>query len=91
MIRWYSLEELTIRKPDFIAIDSLYYQRFIEPGLRRELYPSMAEFYQALLDGQYPYEMVFDKESKTIPVWIYPREIDFTHNRITIFAKRKLG
>lgn len=89
-VRWYSLEELIIRDPDFIAIDSLYYNRFVEPGLRRELYPSMYEFYQALLDEQYPYEIVFDRTSKEIPAWIYPRDIDFSYHRVTIFAKKSV-
>jgi len=89
-VRWYSLEELMIRNPDYIAIDSLYYQRFTEPGIRAELYPSMQEFFQGLLHEQYPYEIVFDKETKAVPSWIYPRDIDFRHNRITIFARKQL-
>jgi hypothetical protein len=89
-VKWYSLEELMIRSPDFVATDSLYYQRFIEPGLRRDLYPSMQEFYEALLNEQYPYEIVFDDASKAIPAWIYPRDIDFLHYRVTIFTRKKL-
>jgi len=89
MVRWYSLEELKRRNPDFLAIDSLYYRRFIEQGIRRELYPSIAEFYQALLEQRYPYEVVFDRESTAVPAWIYPRDIDFLHNRITILARKK--
>jgi hypothetical protein len=87
MLRWYSLDELLTRKPDFIAADSLYYGRFTDPGVRRKLYPSMAVFYEALLNEQYPYKIIFDKESSAVPVWVYPREIDFLHNRITILAK----
>jgi hypothetical protein len=89
MVRWYSLEELTKRNPDFLAIDSLYYRRFIEQGIRRELYPSMAEFYQTLIEQRSPYEVVFDRESEAVPAWIYPHDIDFLHNRITILARKR--
>jgi 4-amino-4-deoxy-L-arabinose transferase-like glycosyltransferase len=88
MVSWYSLEKLTERQPDFVVIDSLYYHRFTEPGLRRDLYPSMNHFYQALLNEEYPYEIVFDQETRSVPVWIYPQDIDFLHNRITIFGKK---
>ena len=78
------------REPDFIVADSRYYQRFTEPGLRRDLYPSMQEFYVTLFNEQYPYEIAYDDESKAIPAWIYPQDIDFLHHRITIFARKKL-
>jgi hypothetical protein len=87
-VKWYSLAELMKRNPDFLAVNSLYYRRFIEQGIIRELYPSMAEFFQDLFDEQYSYKIAFDKESKTIPAWIYPRDIDFLHNRATIFARK---
>lgn len=89
MVKWYSVKQLMERKPDFLAIDSLYYQRFIEPGIRRELYPSMNKYFQDLLAEKYHYKIAFDKESKLPPAWVYPQEIDFLHNRITIFARKE--
>ena len=87
-IKWYSLEQLMIRKPDYIAINSLSYQRFF--GINRSLYPSINQFFQDLLNEQYPYEIVFDQESKNPPPWVYPLKIDFLHNRITLFARKDL-
>jgi len=87
-LKWYSWEELTLRKPDYIAIDSLYYQRFFES--KQELYPSMYTYFKSLLTGEYPYKIVFDQESQVYPAWLYPQEIDSLHNRITIFARKKL-
>lgn len=89
MVKWYSFKQLMQRKPDFLAIDSLYYKRFIEPGIKRELYPSMNKYFQDLLNEKYPYKIAFDKESKLPPAWVYPQEIDFLHNRITIFARNE--
>jgi hypothetical protein len=74
------------RKPDYIVLDSLYYQRFIQPGIRRDLYPSMYEYFDTLLSEQLSYTIVFDQESSDGPSWIYPRDIDFIHNRLTILA-----
>jgi hypothetical protein len=84
----YSLQELIKREPDFIAINSLYYNRFIEPGLKRDFYPTMNNYFQQLLAGQYPYKIVFDEESKHAPKWVYPHEIDFLYNRVTILARK---
>ncbi|NEP02310.1 MAG: hypothetical protein F6K58_27365 [Symploca sp. SIO2E9] len=85
--QWYSLEQLRKRRPDYIAIDSLYYQRFLES--KSDLYPSMNQFFQDLLNEKYPYKIVFDQESKVPPAWVYPQQIDFLHNRIIIFARKE--
>jgi hypothetical protein len=88
-IAWFTEDELYERQPDFIVLDDLYYQRFIQPGIRQDLYPSMHEYFDSLLNEQYTYQIVFDQESQDVPVWVYPREIDFTHNRQTILANRE--
>jgi hypothetical protein len=75
------------RKPDFIAMNSLYYNRFIEPGLKRDLYLTMTNYFEQLLAEQYAYKIVFDEESKHAPFWVYPHEIDFLHNRVTVLAR----
>jgi hypothetical protein len=89
MVKWYSLENLLIRNPDFVVADSRYYQRFTEPGLRRDLYPSMAAYYQTLFSEQNLYEIVYDDQSKSVPAWIYPQDIDFLQHRTTIFARKE--
>ena len=88
--QWYSSEQLLKRQPDYIAIDSLYYSRFIDDeSLIANYYPTMGRFFIDLLNEKYPYKIVFDKETKVTPIWIYPREIDFLANRMTILKKIK--
>lgn len=86
-VAWFNESELYQRHPDYVVIDSLYYQRFMDSGIRRDLYPSMYEYFDSLLKDKYKYQIVFDQESHQVPSWVYPREIDFTHNRVTIFAR----
>ena len=83
---WYSLERLMIRQPEYIAINSLYYERFIESKVG-DLYPSIKEFFVELIGEKYPYKIVFDRESERPPPWVYPQEIDFLHNRMTILKR----
>ncbi len=88
MVAWYSPAELEKRDPQLIAVDSLYYDRFVQPGIRSDLYPSMRDYFRALLDERYPYAIVHDRASPPVPGWVYPREIDFLRNRVTILEKR---
>ena len=90
MIAWFSEAELTARKPDYVVVNSLYYQRFIQPGIRRDLYPSMYAYFSSLLSEQLPYHIVFSQESQNVPAWVYPKEIDFTHNRVTILVRNEI-
>jgi hypothetical protein len=73
-----------------VVVNSLYYQRFTQPGVRRDLYPSMNEYFSSLLSEEFPYHIVFDQESKKVPAWVYPKEIDFTHNRVTILVRNEI-
>jgi hypothetical protein len=86
-IAWFSEAELTTRKPDYVVVNSLYYQRFTQPGIRRDLYPSMEEYFSSLLSENFSYQIVFDQESQNVPAWVYPQDIDFTHNRVTILVR----
>lgn len=88
-IAWFTESELIARQPDYVVINSLYYQRFTQPGIRQDLYPSMDEYFSSLLSEKFPYHIVFDQESESVPVWVYPREIDFTHNRVTILVRNE--
>jgi hypothetical protein len=47
----------------------------------------MHDYFQKLLGGQYPYKIVFDQESKHAPQWVYPHDIDFLYNRVTILRR----
>ena len=86
---WFSESELMARKPDYVVVNSLYYQRFTQPGIRRDLYPSMYDYFSSLLGENLPYHIVFDQESQSVPAWVYPKEIDFTHNRVTILVSNE--
>jgi 4-amino-4-deoxy-L-arabinose transferase-like glycosyltransferase len=88
-IAWFSEAELTTRKPDYVVVNSLYYQRFTQPGIRRDLYPSMEEYFSSLLSEKFSYQIVFDQESQNVPAWVYPQDIDFTHNRVTILVRNE--
>jgi len=88
-IAWFSETKLMERRPDYVVVNSLFYQRFLEPGIRRDLYPSMHEYFDSLLSEEFSYQIVFDQESRKVPAWVYPKDIDFTHNRVTILAGDK--
>jgi len=83
---WYSLEQLMVRRPQYIAINSLHYERFTQ-SKTGDLYPSIKKFFVELIRGKYPYQIVFDRESKKSPPWVYPKKIDFLHNRMTILKR----
>ena len=87
MTRWYSATELAARKPDFLLINSLYYSRFVNSGPQRDLYPSMGEFFNALLDQRLGYRIAFDQSTAPAPWWLYPRNLDFQQNRVTVLAR----
>jgi hypothetical protein len=87
MLAWYTPDELRRRNPDLIAVSSLYYQRFLPPDQRSALYPSMRDYFESLLAERYPYQIVFDRRTSPVPPWLYPREIDFLDNRVTILAR----
>lgn len=83
---WYTKTALLSRKPDYIAINSLYYQRFLEGEILGNLYPSIKKYFSDLLEEKFPYKIVFDSQSPVYPFWIYPTTIDFLDNRITILS-----
>jgi hypothetical protein len=70
---------LQARNPEYVAVDSAVYD-YLAPG------PVQA-YFMDLLAERYPYRVVFDLASPAIPGWIYPREIDFLRNRITILQR----
>ena len=72
-------------KPQAISGVSAGYESIIET-----VYPSIAAYFEDLLDERYPYKIVFDQASRPMPIWTYPREIDFQSNRITILTRKDL-
>jgi 4-amino-4-deoxy-L-arabinose transferase-like glycosyltransferase len=84
-INFYSQEELANRKPEYIAINSLYYERFFENDNLKILYPEINQFFTKLIGEEYSYKRIFDQESKIPAIWAYPQNIDFLYNRTIIF------
>ena len=82
-IDWYSEAALYERRPDFIALNSLYYKRFFSAPMNT-LYPELQDFYSRLLDEEFCYRTVFDQQSSSVPKWAYPQRIDFLKNRMVI-------
>ncbi|MBW4522470.1 MAG: glycosyltransferase family 39 protein [Scytolyngbya sp. HA4215-MV1] len=86
-LQWYTIEQLQQRNPDYVAIGSLYYERFTKDALKQQLYPTMQQFFNSLLQQSTSYKIAFDRSSAASPLWLYPREIDWVDNRIVILAK----
>ncbi len=74
----FTLEALQKRNPDYIAMDSNAYRGAEGPA---------RTYFSSLLEGRYPYRIVFDLQSPPVPDWIYPKSIDFLENRITILQR----
>ena len=86
-LQWYTKAALRARQPDFIVTNSNYFDRFLEPGLRRELYPSMGQYFGELLNGRLGYEIAYDVRTPAAADWIYPHEIDFLQNRLVVLRR----
>lgn len=86
-IAWYTIAALAARAPDYVVVNSLYYDRFLQPGPRRDLYPSLVEFFTALLGETAGYRIAFDARSPSVPPWVYPRDVDFLDNRATVLQR----
>ena len=86
-LRWYTQDALRARQPDYIVTNSNYFGRFLEPGLRRELYPSMSQYFDALLNGRLGYEIAYDVSTPAAAGWTYPRKIDFLQNRLVVLRR----
>jgi hypothetical protein len=86
-VQWYTPPALRVRRPDFIVTNSNYFNRFLEPGLRRDLYPSMRQYFDDLLAGRLGYEIAYDVSTPTAAAWTYPRRIDFLQNRLVVLRR----
>lgn len=86
-LQWYSVDQLRARSPEYIILGSTYYRRFSEPTFAA-LYPMMNQFFADVVQQPAPYKTVFDQASKTPPFWIYPRQIEWVDNRITVLQRQ---
>jgi hypothetical protein len=76
----FTLDSLEKRKPQVITVYSSDYKKVPTVSVRK--------YYSDLLEQKFPYDIVFDGESKEPPRWVYPRVIDHLRGRITILARR---
>jgi hypothetical protein len=83
---WYTKSALSARAPDYVWIDSLEYDRFFSAD-EAEYYPEVRRYYDDLLGGDLGYARVFDAVNPAGPWWVYPREIDFLENRMTVLQR----
>jgi hypothetical protein len=83
---WYTADALAQRHPDFIALDSKYFGRFLDGNVADE-YPQARAFMTDLLAGRLGYRVVFDKSTPGSPSWLYPEDIDFVDNRLVILRR----
>ena len=88
-LQWYTPSALQARRPDFIVTNSNYFNRFLEPGLRRELYPTMQQYFDDLLRGRLGYEAAYDVSTPAAAAWVYPRQIDFLQNRLVVLRRAR--
>jgi 4-amino-4-deoxy-L-arabinose transferase-like glycosyltransferase len=85
-MEWYSAESLARRHPQFVALDSKYFGRFLEGNAANE-YPQTRSYITDLLAGRLGYHIVFDETAQGSPSWLYPDDIDFVDNRIVILRR----
>jgi hypothetical protein len=75
----FTVDALEKRNPEYVALDSNAYHGAVDEVVKA--------YFAGLLDGSYPYKIVFDLETAPSPGWLYPKEIDFLDNRITILKR----
>jgi hypothetical protein len=85
-LAWYQSAALAQRQPEFVALDSLYTDRYLYDD-EGELYPEMRGYLAELYAGKLGYRIVLDRASTGSPRWLYPREMDFVDNRLVILQR----
>lgn len=89
LVQWFTPEALHQRHPCYVVTNSNYFGRFLEPGLRSDLYPSVRDYYRQLLEEQLGYEITLDVSTPAPPPWAYPRKIDFLENRLVVLERTR--
>ena len=84
-VQWYKPESLKQRDPQFVALDSMYFNRFLEEYALD--YPRMQSFVTDLLANRLGYHKVYDRAARSSPIWLYPREITYLDNEMVILRR----
>lgn len=85
-MEWFAEGALDRRRPDYVALNSLYYDRFLTPD-GEQAYPAIASYVRRLLAGELGYRIAFDRSAGTSPAWLYPQEIVFVDNRMVLLER----
>ena len=85
-IGFFSAATLRERRPDFIAMNSLFYGRFLEPP-KSDLYPQMYAYLNGLLREELGYRIVFDQQTPPAPRWVHLSGLRFVDNRMVILKR----
>ncbi|HEX5077667.1 MAG TPA: glycosyltransferase family 39 protein [Geminicoccaceae bacterium] len=85
-VGWYRVDALARRRPDYVWIDSLEYERFFSQ-MEAGQFPQVRRYFADLLQGRSGYAIVFDAVNPSVPWWLYPRKIDFLDNRVTLLRR----
>ncbi len=86
-LNWYAPGALTQRRPAFVAVDSMFYDRFLNLRGAGGDYPEINRFVNDLLANKLGYHVVFDRTTQASPAWLYPRDMDFVDNRMVVLAR----
>jgi len=85
---WCTPQGLAQRKPDWVVLSSLMYERyFIDP----QAYSSLTAYYRALLEDRTDYRMVADFHLAPWITWLVERSGEFLAPRVVILAPRVLS
>ncbi|MEO8581498.1 MAG: glycosyltransferase family 39 protein [Patescibacteria group bacterium] len=82
-LNWFSSENFQKRNPDYIILDSWQYFYVGSPYIQQN-YPELVSYYNFLLEKHDKYRVVFQKQTPLPPWYLYPRDIDFLQNTITL-------
>jgi hypothetical protein len=85
-VGWFTVEALHARRPDYIALSSIFFDRF-QTGVVAGNYPEMRDYFNLLLAGQAGYEVVFDRQCCRWSSLLYPRDLLFVDNRLVILRR----
>lgn len=86
-IYWYSTKALESRRPDYIAMSSIYYNRYTS-GRVAEAYPELKNYFTLLLKGDTAYEVGFDRSCCRPISILYPHNLLFVDHRLVILSRR---
>lgn len=86
-INWYTREKLIDRSPEYVMINSRDFNRYYVSTNSFPHYSSVREFFDSLIDEEYSYKVVYDKQSRDFSSWLYPKKIAFLNNRMILLKR----